>query len=136
MKKSIAMLLAIVMVFSILPISVFATETGGTITFATNFDNNLGKGDVFTVTATLSDNPGIASFTNMLKWNNEVVKFTGFTRKTTGNKIRLVKSLQMTLLQQVTPLVALLLLLIMITIFLAFCTQPTSKSLPKRVNWA
>lgn len=86
MKKSIAMLLAIVMVFSILPISVFATETGGTITFATNFDNNLGKGDVFTVTATLSDNPGIASFTNMLKWNNEVVKFTGFTRKTTGNK--------------------------------------------------
>ena len=86
MKKSIAMLLAIVMVFSILPISVFATETGGTITFATNFDNNLGKGDVFTVTATLSDNPGIASFTNILKWNNEVVKFTGFTRKTTGNK--------------------------------------------------
>lgn len=86
MKKSIAMLLAIVMVFSILPMSVFATETGGTITFTTTFTNDMGVDDTFTVTATLSENPGIASFTNMLKWNDQVVEFTGFTRKTTGNK--------------------------------------------------
>lgn len=86
MKKSIAMLLAIVMAFSLLPISAFAVETGGKIEFTTDFTTDLGVGDKFTVTAKLSDNPGIASFTNTLEWDNDVVKFTGFERKTTGNK--------------------------------------------------
>ena len=78
MKKVLSMLLAIVMVFSLLPISAFAAETGGKITFTTDFTNDLGVGDTFTVTATLSENPGIASFTNQFKWNEAVVEFLGF----------------------------------------------------------
>lgn len=78
MKKVLSMLLAIIMVFSLLPISAFAAETGGKITFTTDFTNDLGVGDTFTVTATLSENPGIASFTNQLKWNEAVVEFLGF----------------------------------------------------------
>ena len=78
MKKVLSMLLAIIMVFSLLPISAFAAETGGKITFTTDFTNDLGVGDTFTVTATLSENPGIASFTNQFKWNEAVVEFLGF----------------------------------------------------------
>ena len=78
MKKVLSMLLAIVMVFSLLPISAFAAETGGKITFTTDFTNDLGVGDTFTVTATLSENPGIASFANQLKWNESVLEFSGF----------------------------------------------------------
>ena len=78
MKKVLSMLLAIIMVFSLLSISAFAAETGGKITFTTDFTNDLGVGDTFTVTATLSENPGIASFTNQFKWNEAVVEFLGF----------------------------------------------------------
>ena len=78
MKKTVSLLLAIVMVFSLLPISVFAAEAGGKITFTTDFTNDMGVDDTFTVTATLSENPGINAFANQLKWNEQVVEFLGF----------------------------------------------------------
>ena len=78
MKKALSMLIAIVMVLSMLPMAAFAAETGGKITFTTDFEEGMGVGDTFSVTATLSENPGIASFANQLKWNDKVVKFTGF----------------------------------------------------------
>ena len=84
MKKVLSMLLAIVMVFSLLPISAFAAETGGKITFTTDFTNDLGVGDTFTVTATLSENPGIASFANQFKYNDQVLAFKGFKLNSRG----------------------------------------------------
>ena len=78
MKKTLSLLLAIVMVFSMLPISVFATEAGPKITFTTDFTNDMGVDDTFTVTATLEGNTGLASFANQLKWNPNVVEFLGF----------------------------------------------------------
>ena len=80
MKKALSLLLAIVMVFSLLPVSAFAAETkeGGKITFTTTFTEGMTVGATFTVTATLSDNPGFASFTHQLKWNEKVLKFNGF----------------------------------------------------------
>ena len=78
MKKALSLLLAIVMVIGMLPMAALAAETGGKITFTTDFTTDMGVGDTFTVTATLSENPGIASFTNQLKWNSAAVKFLGF----------------------------------------------------------
>lgn len=78
MKKTLSLLLAIVMVLSMLPISVFATEAGPKITFTTDFTNEMEKGNTFTVTATLEGNTGLASFANQLKWNPNVVEFLGF----------------------------------------------------------
>lgn len=78
MKKTLSLLLAIVMVFSLLPIAAFAEEAGPKITFTTDFTNDMGVDDTFTVTATLEGNPGLASFANQLKWNPNVVEFLGF----------------------------------------------------------
>lgn len=79
MKKALSMLLAIVMVISMMPASVFAADLqGGKITFTTTFTEDMSVGDTFTVTATLSDNPGIASFTNQLKWNKDVLNLVRF----------------------------------------------------------
>lgn len=87
MKKVLSLLLAIVLVIGALPMAAFAAEQkSGKITFTTTFEEGMGIGDTFSVTATLSENPGIASFTNTLKWNDKVVEFSGFERKTTGNK--------------------------------------------------
>lgn len=85
MKKALSLLLAIVMVIGMLPMSALAAERkGGKITFETTFTEEMGVGDTFTVTATLSETPGIASFTNSLKWNPDVVEFNGFAKKKNG----------------------------------------------------
>ena len=77
MKKTISLLLAIVMVLSLIPITAFAAETA-TISFNTTFTEEMTVGDTFTVTANLANNPGCASMTLTLKWNEDVVKFNGF----------------------------------------------------------
>ena len=79
MKKTLSLLLAIVMVFSLLPLTAFAATAGGKITFTTTFEEGMTVGDTFTVTATLSENPGLASFANQLTWNSKVLQFDGFT---------------------------------------------------------
>lgn len=79
MKKTLSLLLAIVMVFSLLPLTAFAATAGGKITFTTTFEEGMTVGDTFTVTATLEANPGIASFANQLTWNDKVLQFDGFT---------------------------------------------------------
>lgn len=79
MKKTLSLLLAIVMVFSLLPLTAFAATAGGKITFTTTFEEGMTVGDTFTVTATLEANPGIASFANQLTWNDKVLQFEGFT---------------------------------------------------------
>ena len=78
MKKVLSMLLAIAMIISMLPVSVFAANTP-TVSFETDFSNDLGVGNTFTVTANLENNPGVASVTLSLKWNEKAVAFTGFT---------------------------------------------------------
>ena len=81
MKKAISWLLAIIMVISLLPMSALAAQIpaeGGKIIFSTTFTNDMGVGDTFTVTATLDENPGMAAFTNRLKWNKDVVTLTAF----------------------------------------------------------
>ena len=85
MKKILSLLLALVLVFGMMPMTSFAAnQTGGKITFTTDFEEGMEAGDTFSVTATLSDNPGIASFTNSLSWNEDVVKFTGFSTNSRG----------------------------------------------------
>ena len=78
MKKTIAFILAIVMVFSLMPMTAFAAEEDGTISFETTFTDDMAVGDTFQVTGLLSNNPGIYTMTVSLKWNEDVVRFTGF----------------------------------------------------------
>ena len=78
MKKALSLLLSIVMVFSLLPLTAFAAEGETTISFETTFAEGMQVGDTFTVTGYLANNPGMCTMTLSLKWNDEVVKFTGF----------------------------------------------------------
>lgn len=78
MKKVMSLLLAIVMAIGLLPTAAFAAETDPTISFDTTFEDTMTVGDTFTVTASLANNPGMATMTLSLKWNEDVVKFTGF----------------------------------------------------------
>ena len=77
MKKTVSMLLVLAMVLTVIPMSVFAAEAV-TITFDTDFTNELEVGDTFTVTATLENNPTIGTITLSLVWNEKAVQFTGF----------------------------------------------------------
>ena len=77
MKKALSMLLAIVMVFSLLPMTAFAA-TIPTVYFETDFSADMGVGDTFIVKCMLKDNEEFGGFTLSLKWNEDVVKFTGF----------------------------------------------------------
>ena len=79
MKKTLSLVLAIVMVFSLMPMAVLAANTDPTVTLHTTFEEGMGVGDTFTVTATLTNNPGFFAITHTLTWNEEVVEFTGFT---------------------------------------------------------
>jgi len=89
MKRVLSLLLAMVMVFSMLPVSAFADETLPTILFETeglaelqeakSEDPELKvKGETFTVSAYLQNNPGFASFKNTLMYNDKVIKPIGF----------------------------------------------------------
>lgn len=78
MKKVISLLLAIVMVIGLLPTAAFAAETDPAISFETTFEDTMTVGDTFTVTASLANNPGMATMTLSLKWNEDAVKFNGF----------------------------------------------------------
>lgn len=80
MKRMIALLLAIFMVVGMFPTTVLAAETDPAISFSTTFADTMTVGDTFTVTADLANNPGIAAITLSLKWNDAVVKFTGFEK--------------------------------------------------------
>ena len=77
MKRTIAMLLAFVLVLSLLPQTASAA-TKPTISFETTFEETMGVGDTFKVTANLADNEIFSCMTLSLKWNEDVVKFTGF----------------------------------------------------------
>jgi len=77
MKKSISLLLAVIMIVSMLPMAVFA-ESDPAIVFSTDFDNDLEIGDTFTVTAEMANNPGFAAVKLSLGWNSSAVSFTGF----------------------------------------------------------
>ncbi|MBQ0133837.1 MAG: Ig-like domain-containing protein [Clostridiales bacterium] len=77
MKRTLAMLLAVVMLIGMLPTLALAAGTP-TITLTTDAAAAPAVGDTFSVTATLADNPGFASITLSLVWNDEAVSFTGF----------------------------------------------------------
>ena len=78
MKKTLSWLLVIAMVFSLMPVNVFAAEGDTRVYFATDFEEEMTIGDTFTVTGYLENNPGMATMTVSLKWNEDVVKFNGF----------------------------------------------------------
>lgn len=77
MKRFLSMLLAIVMVFSMLPVAAFA-NTKPRIYFETDFNEGMQAEDTFTVTAKIENNPGFGTITMTLDWNSEVVRFEGF----------------------------------------------------------
>lgn len=80
MKRTLALILALVMIVGMIPMSVFADETTPTLTFTHDVTDvsALKAGDTFTVTATLTNNPGFAAFQFDLDWDNTVVQFDGF----------------------------------------------------------
>ena len=78
MKKVLSMLLAFALVISMIPMAVFAAETGITITFETDFTNDLTVGETFTVTGVLANNELFGNMCLSLKWNENVVEFQGF----------------------------------------------------------
>ncbi len=77
MKRVLSLLLAIVMVFGLIPMAVFA-DGEPIISFETTFVDTMTVGDTFTVTGSLANNPGIATMTLSLQWNEDAVKFSGF----------------------------------------------------------
>ena len=77
MKKTISLLLILVMVFTMLP-SVALAAADPIIDFETTFEDTMTIGDTFTVTANLSNNPGVNALTFSLKWNEDAIRFTGF----------------------------------------------------------
>ena len=78
MKRTFALLLALVMVIGMMPLSVFAEETTVSTISVTTDAADLTVGDQFAVTVSISDNTGFASMILGLTWNSDVVKFTGF----------------------------------------------------------
>ena len=50
-------------------------ESETTVYFDTDFENDMTVGDTFTFSAYLENNPGMATMTVSLKWNEDVVKF-------------------------------------------------------------
>ena len=76
MKKTLALILALTLVALILPLNLFAEATE--IVLTPDPVEGLSVGDTFTVTATLSGNPGFASLGLNLLWDSAVVEFTGF----------------------------------------------------------
>ena len=83
MKKVLSILLVLAMVLSIVPVSAFAANNV-TITFGTDFTNDLEVGDSFTVTASLANNPITGTITLSLDWNESAIKFTGFNASGRG----------------------------------------------------
>lgn len=77
MKKALSIMLAIALVFTMIPMSAFAAANPR-IYFETDFSNELGVGDTFTVTAMLEDNEIFSTMTLSLDWNENVVQFNGF----------------------------------------------------------
>lgn len=77
MKRVLSLLLAIVMVFGLIPMAAFA-EGNPTISFETTFVDTMTVGDTFKVTANLANNELFTTMTLSLKWNEDAVKFTGF----------------------------------------------------------
>lgn len=65
------------MVISLVPIAVFAVDAV-TISFETDFDEEMTIGDTFTATGYLANNDLFACMTLSLKWNEDVVQFKGF----------------------------------------------------------
>ena len=80
MKKMLSFMLAIIMVFSLLPTAVFAAEVPS-MYFETTFTEEKGVGDTFTVTYYIDSNPGFNSFCFPLSWNENVVEFKGFAEE-------------------------------------------------------
>ena len=79
MKKTLSFLLALMMVIGMMPIHAIAADVpSATITMSTNAEGDLSIGDEFTITASLTENPGYAAMTLKLKWNQSVVQFLGF----------------------------------------------------------
>lgn len=67
------------MIIGLLPVSVSAAGTAE-ISFTTTFEDGMTVGDTFTVTASLANNPGVASVMLTLDWNSDAVQFTGFDK--------------------------------------------------------
>lgn len=85
MKKLISMLLSILLVVSLLPSAVFATEATNA-QFAFSVDpaetTQFKVGDTFKVNLALANNPGFGAMTLKLTWNAEAVAFEGFDMTT------------------------------------------------------
>ena len=77
MKKILSLLLAVIMVIGMFPVTAFAEEPA--VIELTADKTELTVGDSFAVTATLSGNTGVAAFTIEIDWNEETVKFNGFS---------------------------------------------------------
>ena len=86
MKRLISVLLVLILVISTMPMAVFAAETA-TISLTSTFSDEMTIGDVFTVTASITNNPTFLTTTLSLKWNEDVVKFTGFNKNARGSLV-------------------------------------------------
>lgn len=96
MKRVLSLLLAMIMVLGMLPVSAFAADGPARIYFEVSGLEELQIektddpdfsviGEQFTVYAYLENNPGIASFTNTLRWNRNVLRFVEFEKSDDGD---------------------------------------------------
>lgn len=67
MKRLISVLLVLILVISTMPMAVFAAETA-TISLTSTFSDEMTIGDVFTVTASITNNPTFLTTTLSLKY--------------------------------------------------------------------
>ena len=86
MKKIISLFLALALVICAMPMAAFAAGAT-TISFETTFEETMTVGDTFTVTANLANNPTFGTLTLSLKWNEDVVRFTGFSKNARGSLV-------------------------------------------------
>lgn len=82
MKRTLAILLAVIMIISALPVMAFAAGT--TISFETTFTEEMVVGDTFTVVAKLEGNPTFGTMTLDMDWNEDVLSFQGFDANARG----------------------------------------------------
>lgn len=86
MKKTLCVLIALCMVFTMLPVNVMAAGIP-TLYFETTYEEGMTIGDTFTVVGYFENNPTVGTMTVDLDWNEDVLQFNGFDANKRGNII-------------------------------------------------
>lgn len=83
MKKTLCLLVALCMVFGMIPMTVSAVGNP-TLYFETTYEEGMTIGDTFAVVGCFENNPTVGTMTVDLEWNEDVLQFNGFEANKRG----------------------------------------------------